>query len=116
MITHPPGGVGLSAGSPRTGTWPTGQVIRAKGEFEAVQTLADVAEPIAGHPATMHQRILSTMAGISSEPHSTPFYSLPMEILPVIDNLRGSEAAPCPCLRARTAVRSATESAFPEHR
>ncbi|WP_257784358.1 hypothetical protein [Streptomyces qaidamensis] len=41
-----------------------------------------------------------------------------MEILPVIDLLRGSEAAPggARTSGAGAAMHSATESAFPEHR
>jgi hypothetical protein len=81
------------------------KVVHARGEFEAAQHLADVAERTEGHPAT-HLRILSTMAEISSERK------------PLIGMLRGSEAAPSGARtsEAREARHSATGSASPEHR
>lgn len=94
------------------------KVIHAKGEFEAAQTLADVAERTEGHAAATHLRILPTMAEISSERNPALIYPPPMETLPVIDMLRGSEAVPSGARTsgARAAMHSATGSASSEHR
>ncbi|MGK5533910.1 slipin family protein, partial [Streptomyces sp. URMC 129] len=63
------------------------KVIHAKGEYEAAETLADAAERLEQHPASMHLRILSTMTEIASERNSTLIFPLPMELLRLVDSL-----------------------------
>ncbi|HZD38753.1 MAG TPA: slipin family protein [Actinomycetes bacterium] len=65
------------------------KVIHAQGEFEAAATLGNAAEILEAHPAAMQLRVLSTMAEVSAERNSTLIFPLPMEILRLVDTLRG---------------------------
>jgi regulator of protease activity HflC (stomatin/prohibitin superfamily) len=65
------------------------KVIHAYGEFEAAETLGNAAEILEAHPAAMQLRVLSTMAEVSAERNSTLIFPLPMEILRLVDTLRG---------------------------
>jgi regulator of protease activity HflC (stomatin/prohibitin superfamily) len=65
------------------------KVIHAHGEFEAAETLGNAAEILEAHPAAMQLRVLSTMAEVSAERNSTLIFPLPMEILRLVDTLRG---------------------------
>jgi regulator of protease activity HflC (stomatin/prohibitin superfamily) len=74
------------------------KVIHAHGELEAAETLGQAAEILERHPAAMQLRVLSTMAEVSAERNSTLIFPLPMEILRLVDTLRGaiSQAPPPP--------------------
>jgi regulator of protease activity HflC (stomatin/prohibitin superfamily) len=70
------------------------KVIHAHGEFEAAATLGNAAEILEAHPAAMQLRVLSTMAEVSAERNSTLIFPLPMEILRLVDTLRGVAQPP----------------------
>jgi hypothetical protein len=42
------------------------------------------------HPAAMQLRVLSTMAEVSAERNSTLIFPLPVELLRLVDTLRGN--------------------------
>ena len=42
------------------------------------------------HPAAMQLRVLSTMAEVSAERNSTLIFPLPIEVLRLVDSLRGN--------------------------
>jgi hypothetical protein len=42
------------------------------------------------HPAAMQLRVLSTMAEVSAERNSTLIFPLPIEVLRLVDTLRGN--------------------------
>jgi regulator of protease activity HflC (stomatin/prohibitin superfamily) len=65
------------------------KVIHALGEKEAAATLGDAAVVLEDHPAAMQLRVLSTMAEVSAERNSTLIFPLPIEVLRLVDSLRG---------------------------
>ena len=67
------------------------KVIHAMGEKEAAETLAEAARLLGNRPAAMQLRVLETMTEIASEQNSTLIFPLPMELLRVLDTLRGRD-------------------------
>lgn len=65
------------------------KVIHALGEKEAAETLAEAARLLGERPAAMQLRVLETMTEIASEQNSTLIFPLPMELLRVLDTMRG---------------------------
>jgi regulator of protease activity HflC (stomatin/prohibitin superfamily) len=65
------------------------KVIHALGEFEAVADLGRAAEVLEAHPAAMQLRVLSTMAEVATERNSTLIFPLPIELMRLVDTLRG---------------------------
>jgi regulator of protease activity HflC (stomatin/prohibitin superfamily) len=70
------------------------KVIHALGEREAASTLGEAAVVLEDHPAAMQLRVLSTMAEVSAERNSTLIFPLPIELLRLVDTLRGNGQAP----------------------
>jgi regulator of protease activity HflC (stomatin/prohibitin superfamily) len=66
------------------------KVIHALGEREAAGALGDAAVVLEDHPAAMQLRVLSTMAEVSAERNSTLIFPLPVELLRLVDTLRGN--------------------------
>ncbi|HZD75125.1 MAG TPA: slipin family protein, partial [Actinomycetota bacterium] len=69
------------------------KVIHALGEREAASTLGEAAVVLEDHPAAMQLRVLSTMAEVSAERNSTLIFPLPIELLRLVDTLRGNGQA-----------------------
>jgi regulator of protease activity HflC (stomatin/prohibitin superfamily) len=65
------------------------KVIHALGEREAAGALGEAAVVLEEHPAAMQLRVLSTMAEVSAERNSTLIFPLPVELLRLVDTLRG---------------------------
>ena len=57
------------------------KVIHALGEKEAAQTLAEAADVMEQHPASLQLRVLSTMTEVASEKNSTLIFPVPVELL-----------------------------------
>ncbi len=70
------------------------KVIHALGEREAAGTLGEAAVVLEDHPAAMQLRVLSTMAEVSAERNSTLIFPLPIELLRLVDTLRGNGQPP----------------------
>jgi regulator of protease activity HflC (stomatin/prohibitin superfamily) len=66
------------------------KVIHALGEREAAGALGEAAVVLEAHPAAMQLRVLSTMAEVSAERNSTLIFPLPIELLRLVDTLRGN--------------------------
>ncbi|HEV3505409.1 MAG TPA: SPFH domain-containing protein, partial [Actinomycetes bacterium] len=66
------------------------KVIHALGEKEAASTLGEAAVVLERHPAAMQLRVLSTMAEVSAERNSTLIFPLPIELMRLVDTMRGS--------------------------
>src|ERR671915_2585365 len=66
------------------------KVIHALGEREAAGALGEAAVTLEAHPAAMQLRVLSTMAEVSAERNSTLIFPLPVELLRLVDTLRGN--------------------------
>ncbi|MGH7776377.1 MAG: slipin family protein [Candidatus Dormibacterales bacterium] len=57
------------------------KIIRADGEFQAAQTLADAARVIGTQPATLQLRYLQTLTEIAGDRSSVIVFPLPVDIL-----------------------------------
>jgi regulator of protease activity HflC (stomatin/prohibitin superfamily) len=64
------------------------KVIHAEGEFQAAQRLAEAAEVMSGHPASLQLRYLQTLSEIAVEHNSTIVFPVPLEALgPLLQGL-----------------------------
>jgi regulator of protease activity HflC (stomatin/prohibitin superfamily) len=70
------------------------KVIHALGEKESAGALGEAAVVLEEHPAAMQLRVLSTMAEVSAERNSTLIFPLPIELLRLVDTLRGNGQPP----------------------
>jgi regulator of protease activity HflC (stomatin/prohibitin superfamily) len=66
------------------------KVIHALGEREAAGALGEAAVTLEAHPAAMQLRVLSTMAEVSAERNSTLIFPLPIELMRLVDTMRGN--------------------------
>jgi len=57
------------------------KVIHAEGEAQAAEKLAETANMISVHPATMHLRFLQTLTEVGAENNSTVIVPLPIDLL-----------------------------------
>lgn len=57
------------------------KIIKAEGEFQAAQKLADAAEIMSTSPATLQLRYLETLRDISVEHNSTILFPIPIEMM-----------------------------------
>ncbi len=57
------------------------KVIHADGEKQAAQTLAEAAQLLSNHPASLQLRYLQTLSDISNEKSSTIVFPLPLDLI-----------------------------------
>lgn len=57
------------------------KIIHAEGEFSASQRLADAAEVLGSHPASIQLRYLQTLTEIGVEKNTTIVFPIPLDIL-----------------------------------
>jgi regulator of protease activity HflC (stomatin/prohibitin superfamily) len=69
------------------------KIIHAAGELEASEKLAQAAEVIAAQPTAITLRYLQTLTEIAAEKNSTILFPLPIELLHLLRQATGSEAA-----------------------
>ncbi len=62
-------------------------IIRAQGEFEASQKLAEAAGVLAGTPGGMSMRTLQTIEKINPDPSKTVIFALPVEFFEGVKSL-----------------------------
>jgi regulator of protease activity HflC (stomatin/prohibitin superfamily) len=70
------------------------KVIHALGEKESAAALGEAAVVLEAHPAAMQLRVLSTMSEVSAERNSTLIFPLPIDLLRLVDTLRGTTTPP----------------------
>ena len=63
------------------------KVIHAEGELQASEKLLKAAQTMAKQPQTMVLRYLQTLGIIAEENNSTIVFPLPIELMPMIENL-----------------------------
>ena len=93
------------------------KVIHALGEREAAGALGEAAVTLEAHPAAMQLRVLSTMAEVSAERNSTLIFPLPIELLRLVDTMRGNgqpTGGPDPARVPADTDRPATAAGAPE--
>ncbi len=56
-------------------------IVKARGELEASQNLADAAKKLSETPGALHLRTLSTLNDLSSDQSNTVIFAIPLEIL-----------------------------------
>ena len=69
------------------------KVIHAEGEFTASQQLANAAAVIGSQPATLQLRYLQTLTEIAAEKNSTIVFPLPLDLIQMFLQSRGSGIA-----------------------
>src|SRR5205085_3112662 len=66
------------------------KIIHAEGEFTASQQLANAAQVIGSQPATLQLRYLQTLTEIAAEKNSTIVFPLPIDLIQLLLEGRGS--------------------------
>ena len=66
------------------------KIIHAEGEFTASQQLANAAQVIGSQPATLQLRYLQTLTEIAAEKNSTIVFPLPIDLIQMLLEGRGS--------------------------
>lgn len=56
-------------------------IVKARGELEASQNLADAAKTLAATPGALHLRTLTTLNDLSSDQSNTVIFAIPLEVL-----------------------------------
>ena len=75
------------------------KIIRADGEFQAAQTLADAARVIGTQPATLQLRYLQTLTEIAGDRSSVIVFPLPVDLLQGLAGRDGARPSPVPAER-----------------
>src|SRR3989339_1461095 len=63
-------------------------VIKAMGEVEAAQNLAEAAGILSGSSGALHLRTLNTINDVSSDASNTIIFAVPLEVLRAFDSLK----------------------------
>ena len=63
------------------------KVIAAQGEFQAAAKLGEAADIISKSPGALQLRYLQTLAEIATENNSTTLFPIPLELLPMIQEI-----------------------------
>ncbi|HUY55096.1 MAG TPA: slipin family protein [Candidatus Nanopelagicaceae bacterium] len=69
------------------------KIIRAQGEFQAAQTLADAAKVIGTQPATLQLRYLQTLSEIGADQNTVVVFPVPLDMFEPFLQLRRQETA-----------------------
>lgn len=64
-------------------------IVKAQGELEASQNLADAAKKLADTPGALHLRTLTTLNDLSSDQSNTVIFAIPLEILRAFERSNG---------------------------
>lgn len=68
-------------------------IVKAQGELQASQNLADAARTLAATPGALHLRTLTTLNDLSSDQSNTVIFAIPLEILRAFEGVAGSGEA-----------------------
>ncbi|MHB8392957.1 MAG: slipin family protein [Candidatus Dormibacteria bacterium] len=69
------------------------KIIRAQGEFQAAQTLADAARVIGTQPATLQLRYLQTLSEIGADQNTVVVFPVPLDMFEPFFQMKGKESA-----------------------
>lgn len=64
-------------------------IVKARGELEASQNLADAATKLATAPGALHLRTLASITEMSSDQSNTVVFAVPLEVLRALEGLSG---------------------------
>jgi len=67
------------------------KVVHAEGEAQAAEKLAEAAKVISSQPSALQLRYLQTLAGIATERSNIIVFPLPMDLMPILGKISGSE-------------------------
>lgn len=67
-------------------------IVKARGELEASQNLADAAKTLASHPGALHLRTLATLNDLSSDQSNTVIFAVPIEVLRAFETVADSNS------------------------
>ena len=80
------------------------RIITADGERQAASTLAEAAEAMSDHPASLQLRLLETVVEVAAEKNSTLVLPFPVELLRFLERLTPEQDQPDQQGRAPTAT------------
>lgn len=66
------------------------KIIRAQGEFQAAQTLADAAQVIGTQPATLQLRYLQTLSEIGADQNTVVVFPVPLDMFEPFFKMKGT--------------------------
>lgn len=66
-------------------------IVKAQGELEASQNLADAARKLAETPGALHLRTLATLNDLSSDQSNTVIFAIPLEVLRAFESVSGGQ-------------------------
>jgi len=67
------------------------KVVHAEGEAQAAEKLAEAAKIISSQPSALQLRYLQTLSGIATERSNIIVFPLPMDLVPILGKISGSE-------------------------
>jgi len=67
------------------------KVVHAEGEYQAAEKLAQAAKVISSQPSALQLRYLQTLASIATERSNIIVFPLPMDLVPLLGKVSGSE-------------------------
>jgi regulator of protease activity HflC (stomatin/prohibitin superfamily) len=62
-------------------------IVKAQGELQASQNLADAAKKLSSIPGALHLRTLSTLNDLSSDQSNTVIFAIPLEVLRAFESI-----------------------------
>lgn len=89
------------------------RVITADGELQASRTLAQAAEVMAEHPASLQLRLLQTVVEVAAEKNSTLVLPFPVELLRFLERATPTNTAASPLAAPATRAQAEQTSATP---
>lgn len=83
-------------------------IVKARGELEASQNLADAARKLGETPGALHLRTLTTLNDLSSDQSNTVIFAIPLEVLRAFERVADGAGS-------SSAVASAVANAVKHH-
>lgn len=66
-------------------------IVKAQGELQASQNLADAAKKLSSTPGALHLRTLTTLNDLSSDQSNTVIFAIPLEVLRAFERTGSAE-------------------------
>ena len=77
-------------------------IVKAQGELQASQNLADAAKTLSSTPGALHLRTLTTLNDLGADQSNTVIFAIPLEILRAFENMGGNSEKLAEFARSRS--------------
>jgi len=84
-------------------------IVKAQGELQASENLAQAARKLASTPGALHLRTLATLNDLSSDQSNTVIFAVPLEVLRAFESVPGDGAKKTLQNIAKKVINQATE-------